>query len=71
MELEADAEGAQIMHKSGYDADALLSVIGAQRSGALPKSSGKSGGQTFGHLSWTLRQSPAQRPSPADSHQNS
>ena len=28
MELEADAEGAEIMHKSGYDADALLSVIG-------------------------------------------
>ena len=28
MELEADAADAEFMHKSGYDADALLSVIG-------------------------------------------
>jgi predicted Zn-dependent protease len=47
MELEADGLGAQYMHKSGYDPDALLEVIGVlkdqeQFQRVKAKSSGKS-----------------------------
>ena len=53
MELEADAAGATSMHRAGYDADALLSVIGVlkdqemyRRSAA--KASGKPSGSYHG-----------------------
>ena len=53
MELEADAEGAEIMHKSGYDADALLSVIGVLKDQeryrkAAAKAAGKPSGTYHG-----------------------
>ena len=53
MELEADAEGAEIMHKSGYDADALLSVIGVLKDQeryrkATAKAAGKPSGTYHG-----------------------
>ena len=53
MELEADAAGAEFMHKSGYDADALLSVIGVLKDQeryrkAVAKASGKPSGTYHG-----------------------
>ncbi|MBL6907352.1 MAG: M48 family metalloprotease [Luminiphilus sp.] len=53
MELEADAAGAEFMHKSGYDADALLSVIGVLKDQeryqkAVAKASGRPPGTYHG-----------------------
>ena len=53
MELEADAAGAEFMHRSGYDADALLSVIGVLKDQEMfrrvqAKSSGKPVGTYHG-----------------------
>ena len=53
MELEADAAGAEFMHKSGYDADALLSVIGVLKDQeryrkAAARASGKPSGTYHG-----------------------
>lgn len=53
MELEADAAGAEFMHKSGYEADALLSVIGVLKDQEMyrrvqAKSSGKPTGTYHG-----------------------
>ena len=53
MELEADAAGAEFMHKSGYDADALLSVIGVLKDQeryqkAVAKASGRPSGTYHG-----------------------
>ena len=53
MELEADAAGAEFMHRSGYDADALLSVIGVLKDQEMyrrvqAKASGKPTGTYHG-----------------------
>jgi predicted Zn-dependent protease len=53
MELEADAAGAEFMHKSGYDADALLQVIGVLKDQeryrrAVARVSGKPSGTYHG-----------------------
>jgi len=53
MELEADAAGATFMHKAGYDADALLSVIGVLKDQEMyrrvaTKTSGKPTGTYHG-----------------------
>ena len=53
MELEADAAGAAFMHKAGYDADAMLSVIGVLKDQemyrrAASKASGKPTGTYHG-----------------------
>ena len=53
MELEADAAGAEFMHKSGYDADALLSVIGVLKDQeryqkAVAKAAGRPSGTYHG-----------------------
>ncbi|EED35378.1 peptidase M48, Ste24p [Luminiphilus syltensis NOR5-1B] len=53
MELEADAAGAEFMHRAGYDADALLSVIGVLKDQemyrrAQAKASGKPTGTYHG-----------------------
>jgi predicted Zn-dependent protease len=53
MELEADAAGAEFMHNSGYDADALLSVIGVLKDQeryrkAAARASGKPSGTYHG-----------------------
>ena len=53
MELEADAAGAEFMHKSGYDADALLSVIGVLKDQeryqkAVAKAAGRRSGTYHG-----------------------
>jgi len=53
MELEADAAGAEFMHRAGYDADALLSVIGVLKDQEMyrrvqAKASGKPTGTYHG-----------------------
>lgn len=53
MELEADAAGAEFMHRAGYDADALLSVIGVLKDQEMyrrvqAKASGKPSGTYHG-----------------------
>lgn len=53
MELEADAAGAEFMHRAGYDADALLSVIGVLKDQEMfrrvqSKASGKPTGTYHG-----------------------
>lgn len=53
MELEADAAGAESMHRAGYDADALLSVIGVLKDQEMyrriqAKSAGKPTGTYHG-----------------------
>jgi predicted Zn-dependent protease len=53
MELEADAAGAEFMHRSGYDADAMLSVIGVLKDQEMyrrvqAKASGKPTGTYHG-----------------------
>lgn len=53
MELEADAAGAESMHRAGYDADALLSVIGVLKDQEMyrrvqAKSTGKPTGTYHG-----------------------
>lgn len=53
MELEADAAGAEFMHRSGYEADAMLSVIGVLKDQemyrrAQAKSTGKPSGTYHG-----------------------
>ena len=53
MELEADAAGSEFMHRAGYDADALLSVIGVLKDQEMyrrvqAKASGKPTGTYHG-----------------------
>ena len=53
MELEADAAGAETMHRSGYEADAMLSVIGVLKDQEMyrrvqSKASGKPSGTYHG-----------------------
>jgi predicted Zn-dependent protease len=53
MELEADSAGAEFMHRAGYDADAMLSVIGVlkdqeQYRRVQAKASGKPSGTYHG-----------------------
>ena len=53
MELEADTAGAEFMHKAGYDADALLAVIGVLKDQEMyrrvqSKASGKPTGTYHG-----------------------
>ena len=49
MELEADGLGAEYMHKSGYDTDALLEVIGVLKDQEqFQRVKAKSGGKTIG-----------------------
>ncbi len=53
MELEADSAGAEFMHRAGYDADALLSVIGVLKDQEMyrrvqAKASGKPTGTYHG-----------------------
>jgi predicted Zn-dependent protease len=53
MELEADAAGAEFMHRAGYDADALLAVIGVLKDQEMyrrvqAKASGKPSGTYHG-----------------------
>ena len=53
MELEADAAGAEFMHRAGYDADSLLSVIGVLKDQEMyrrvaAKASGKPTGTYHG-----------------------